>query len=332
MLQSALLGYGTYLLLFFALDIPFLPWFNALVLGVIGLALWLLNKGYLHVSLGIMSVGIVGHSFVATLILGWHANFQIFGFLVLLFLMLCPEYSARLKLIIFAMLAGSYALFEANIHHFMIAHQGDHIHLIRSLNSLVFCGNLAFLAHIYAEAINASTRDLHALNIDLTRLATTDGLTGLLNRRSLREQMQQEIVRFNRTARTFSVVLGDIDHFKSINDAHGHQGGDEVLREAARIVRETARTQDLVARWGGEEFCLFLPETNANEAEAMAQRIRERFNREPIIYAGKPLDVRMTLGLTEYHPGQTLDDVLLIADRALYAGKAAGRNCVKRGP
>ncbi len=326
MLLTSLLSYGSYLLIFLALGIPYMPVANMGAIAASVLALWLLAREHLFWALGIVSVAVLGHAFFATSLLGWDANFHLFGFLVLIFLLVCPYFSLTVKFIIFAALTGCYGLLEIILRDPVNQNLPPVVMFIRSLNTVVFSLILGFLAHTYALAMSRATQELHALNADLTRLATTDGLTGLLNRRSLSEHMQIEIERFNRTGRAFAVVLGDIDNFKAINDQYGHQGGDDVLTAVSRLLRETVRTQDHVARWGGEEFLAFLPETTADEAAAVTARIQQQLAGQSLPCGNAHVPVRMTFGIAQFVPGQTLDDLLACADRALYRGKLAGKN------
>ncbi len=325
MLLTSLLAYGSYLLMFLALGIPFMPAANMGAIAASSLALWLLSRGHLYWALSVLTMAVLGHAFFATSLLGWGANFHLFGFLVLIFLLVCPYFSRPTKAAIFLALTAAYGLLE-------ILLRDPHeqltpiVMLIRSLNTVVFCSILGFLAHTYALAMSRTTQELHALNADLTRLATIDGLTGLFNRRYLTEQIHTEIERFNRSGRTFAVMLGDIDDFKAINDQHGHQGGDAVLAAVSRLLRETVRTQDQVARWGGEEFLAFLPETGAAEAAAVTERIQHQLAKHPFPYGNAKVPVRMTFGIAQFTPGQTLDDLLACADRALYRGKSTGKN------
>jgi diguanylate cyclase (GGDEF)-like protein len=124
------------------------------------------------------------------------------------------------------------------------------------------------------------------------------------------------------------VVLSDIDHFKRFNDTHGHACGDHVLREAAGTLRATVREQDMLARWGGEEFIMLLPETDAPSAALTADRSREAVAATSYAHEGQALHVSMTFGVSEFRSGMSLEECVRDADRALYEGKAAGRNRV----
>lgn len=161
---------------------------------------------------------------------------------------------------------------------------------------------------------------------EVRRLALTDPLTGLANRRRLDETLLVEIHRVQRYGGRLSAVMADLDHFKRINDLHGHHVGDVVLREFARIVQSHCRDTDLVARFGGEEFVILMPEVGVAEANACAERMRATLAQSTIPPLAQP--VTASFGVAELMPGEGSDSLVRRADQALYAGKTAGRNRV----
>ena len=163
---------------------------------------------------------------------------------------------------------------------------------------------------------------------ELAKAATTDFLTGLLNRLAMLRLLEQEMGRIQRTTAPFSLVLGDLDNFKTINDTFGHEAGDEVLIRVASILRDNLRAQDAVARWGGDELLMFLPETPPAGALEVARKILEAMSACSIEADGQRLEVRLSLGVSAIAPGMTVNDCLRLADRALYRAKSAGRNRV----
>jgi diguanylate cyclase (GGDEF)-like protein/PAS domain S-box-containing protein len=178
-----------------------------------------------------------------------------------------------------------------------------------------------------AEAVN---RALAQANVELKRLATTDRLTGADNRWSFEEAILEQIARLRRYGEPVSLLLFDVDHFKSINDLHGHLVGDAVLVELVQRVRPQLRTVDVLARWGGEEFTVLLPHSAIAQAQEAAEKLRRLIATQPFAPVGQ---VTSSFGVTECLPHDTLDTLLKRADDALYAAKAAGRNrvCVTRG-
>jgi eukaryotic-like serine/threonine-protein kinase len=160
------------------------------------------------------------------------------------------------------------------------------------------------------------------------QLATVDGLTGCLNRRAFFELAEHELKRHGRLQKPFSVVMFDLDHFKSVNDQYGHAVGDEVLTSVSARVKQTCRNVDIFGRSGGEEFVLLLPETSLKDALEIAERLRQ-VTQQPLTTKAGELRVTMSLGVTQAEPlDETIDAVLERADAALYKAKRAGRNRV----
>ncbi|HTQ31309.1 MAG TPA: diguanylate cyclase [Opitutaceae bacterium] len=162
----------------------------------------------------------------------------------------------------------------------------------------------------------------------LRELATHDQLTGLLNRREFDRLLAEEAERSRRFGRPFALVLGDIDHFKEVNDTHGHQAGDAVLREVARRLAEGLRSVDRLARFGGEELAMILMETDRAAALEAARRAGAALTRAPIAVNGGPdLHMTMSFGVAVMPPdADSAEALLAAADKALYAAKARGRN------
>jgi two-component system cell cycle response regulator len=162
-------------------------------------------------------------------------------------------------------------------------------------------------------------------------LAVTDQLTGLHNRRYMRVQLEQFLKRSNMGGMPVSILLCDIDHFKKVNDIHGHSAGDDVLREFGRRLRENIRPMDLACRYGGEEFVIIMPETTQDLAHAAGERIREIIAGNPFsIGRGDHLRVTMSGGVaTVVPPDDDVDALLKRADEALYKAKARGRNQIE---
>ena len=158
--------------------------------------------------------------------------------------------------------------------------------------------------------------------------ARTDGLTGLLNRRALDDEMARRHAEFRREGRPFSLVILDVDHFKKFNDVYGHQAGDEVLRSLGDVLRENARGADLVARYGGEEFAVVLPNTSVDEALATADRMRRTIDSMIIHFRNTKLHVTASFGVAEMQRGCGTATLIERADDALYSSKDAERNCV----
>ena len=163
----------------------------------------------------------------------------------------------------------------------------------------------------------------------MERMAARDALTGLANRRRLREAGEEEIRRGRRFGHPIAALMLDLDHFKQVNDRHGHGAGDDVLREVGRRIQSTVREIDISARYGGEEFAVLLPETTVETAREAAERIRRAVMDAPIDTRKGPLSVTLSAGVAAFDAGDgDLGTLLEAADGALYEAKAAGRNRV----
>ncbi len=158
--------------------------------------------------------------------------------------------------------------------------------------------------------------------------ARTDAVTLLANRRAFDDELARRLAELRRHGRTFSLIMADVDRFKKVNDAYGHQVGDEVLRDVAKLLRWKMREMDLVARYGGEEFAVILPGTDAVEACKAAARAREAIEEARFHHCGEALRVTVSFGVAEASAAENEIAVVLRTDKALYAAKAGGRNCV----
>jgi len=177
-------------------------------------------------------------------------------------------------------------------------------------------------------ALAATSAELRAKTLLLERQSKEDALTGLANRRHLDEQVGAELERAARFAHPLSVVLADLDRFKAINDTLGHALGDEVLRTAAALLRRHCRGIDVVARWGGEEFALLLPETDAGGARILCEKVRSAFAEHPWELLAPGLRVTISMGLFETQAGMDGASAFERADANLYQAKRTGRDRV----
>ena len=164
-------------------------------------------------------------------------------------------------------------------------------------------------------------------------LAIQDDLTGVCNRRHFMLVVEREWDRARRYNTTAALLLIDADHFKRINDLHGHLCGDELLRHIARAARDSLRQADVLARFGGEEFIVFLPHTDPLGALDVAERIRDQVQQLSVLWKGSAVSTTVSIGVAPLRPElPSLDWTIHEADTALYAAKAEGRNCVRSLP
>jgi diguanylate cyclase (GGDEF)-like protein len=168
---------------------------------------------------------------------------------------------------------------------------------------------------------------------EVSRRARTDGLTGLANRTHFDEAIRRVVAETDRFGGGCSLIVADLDHFKQINDLHGHEAGDAVLRHVAKLLTEGIRGIDVCARYGGEEIAILLPQTSLLGAVELADRLRATIASRPARHSGSELAVTASFGVASYpSPVGSGDGLFPAADRALYEAKAAGRNCVRSVP
>ncbi|MDC0603520.1 GGDEF domain-containing protein [Aliiglaciecola sp.] len=174
--------------------------------------------------------------------------------------------------------------------------------------------------------VDLRTRALEESNQKLRKLSSLDDLTGLRNRRDFRANAEKEVSRFRRDNKPFSILMLDIDHFKQINDERGHACGDHVLVECSAMLTSLLRHQDLLARWGGEEFIILAVDSDLTHATLIAEKLRIEINQRKVEYDEETINVSFTIGVSEIKANQSLDDCIRVADENLYIGKRNGRN------
>jgi diguanylate cyclase len=159
--------------------------------------------------------------------------------------------------------------------------------------------------------------------------ALHDPLTELPNREYYNERASYEYQRWQRYGRPLTLAVFDIDHFKKINDGHGHQAGDRVLKVIGRSVAKRLREVDFFCRFGGEEFVALMPETSLADAMPVLDTIRAAIANAAFNYKEQPISITLSIGVTEFKTGDDVESAFVRADEALYAAKSGGRNCVK---
>ena len=162
----------------------------------------------------------------------------------------------------------------------------------------------------------------------VTRLVREDQLTRALNRRGLEDALKREVARAARTETPLCVAMIDIDNFKNLNDTHGHLAGDRVLVHLVEIIQDTLRTNDLIGRYGGEEFLLLLPSSPLEAACEVMQRLQNQLAQKPIVWENQELRVTFSVGVAALRPEEIELDLINRADKAMYEAKRKGKNCV----
>jgi len=210
---------------------------------------------------------------------------------------------------------------------------GEEISVEISGNEPIDIGGRPALIAVWADVTERlrAEREILALQEKLREQAFRDPLTGLYNRLFLDECLEREFARCGRSGCPLSIVIADLDFFKSVNDRYGHQAGDAALRHMADLLSAHARASDVVCRYGGEEFLLLLPDTAANVAWQRAEELRAALERQPVVWQAQRIPITASLGVSAYPvDAATQFDLIRAADSALYAAKAGGRNRVGR--
>jgi diguanylate cyclase (GGDEF)-like protein len=293
-------------------------------------AAWLANRrGKSTLGMWLLTLEVVAHAVLCVSTLGWSSGFQYYLIPLIPFVMFNDRLARRSVVVISA------GVFAALIALRAVAPEvgaggvedGPLAVVLRYANLAIPLLALAMVSFYFRSASTSAERRMESM-------ALTDPLTGLLNRRSMEQRLREAAQGFARSGRPFSVVMADVDHFKRVNDVHGHAVGDRVLRAVATLFGEGLRAHDAVARWGGEEFLLLLPETEAAAACEVAERLRAAAEARlaEAAAAGIAEAVTLTFGVAVFERGMRVGECLKQADEALYAGKEAGRNRVIRSP
>lgn len=324
--QVALVAGATHVMfigLFYGLGATAMAWLNfgSVLLFGASYACLRLRRNLLASSLIVTEILL--HAFVAVRAIGWDSGFHYY-----LLVMVPVAVVSRVRLpAIKPLLVGGTLCSYVLLDHAMRTHQPwqtlDPVTLsaLRYFNIAVTFLLLAYLSSLYLSMVTKAERKLRAL-------ATTDPLTQLLNRRSLMERADHELLQRRRHREPLAFVLADIDHFKAINDQHGHAAGDIVLTSVSAALQLHVRAQDSVARWGGEEFLVLMPRATTEEACHVAERLRKVVSTIDVPFAGQMIRVTMTFGVSAHREEESLDTALQRADAALYQGKVRGRNQV----
>jgi diguanylate cyclase (GGDEF)-like protein len=204
--------------------------------------------------------------------------------------------------------------------------QYPNIFKVRFLGALTM---VCIMAFTYEYSRKLAHLELVVLSEKLEQAAKTDELTGLSNRRDMKEKLRYEANRSARSQRPFCLLLADIDDFKRINDDHGHDAGDLVLKALSGRMTVSLRKQDVIARWGGEEFLILLPESGMEEGRTIAERLLKTVTGQPFRIRDKSLQLSLSIGLARFDPGSDLEKTITRADQALYRAKHKGKKRVE---
>jgi diguanylate cyclase (GGDEF)-like protein len=312
--------------LFYLLGSPHMAWLNFGSALLFGLSLYFLRERRNLLGSVLIVTEVVLHAGVAVRAIGWDSGFHYYLLVMapVIFISRARQTTTRVLLLIGLM--ATYVALDAYTRRTTPLDVLPPLTLeaMRHLNLCTTLLLLAYLSGKYYRLVVQTERQL-------VTLASTDPLTHLHNRRNMAELAQYEIVQRKRHGEPLSLVLADVDHFKQINDTHGHEMGDRVLTAISEVLRDGIREQDSVARWGGEEFLILMPQASLESARMVAERLREQVSRLTVSHAGQTVQVTMTFGVACHRLDDRLEQLIHRADMALYQGKERGRDQVVTG-
>ncbi|MGD8743720.1 MAG: diguanylate cyclase [Granulosicoccaceae bacterium] len=317
-----IIAHSLFIPLFFWLDVAPLALFN-----VISVSAWITAKrlnrsGQHYIAILLLTGEVIVHAVLAVYFLGWDSGFHYYLVPLLTFIYFNHKQQATMITAeAVALLALYIALYIFTSGMDYSALRMDVLQILNYINIAVNFTALGMLGYYFRVASFTAEAKME-------RLASIDTLTRLFNRRKMRELIEVERARNKRSGEPFLLVLGDIDHFKRFNDSYGHDCGDYVLQQVSKLMTNSLRDQDVVARWGGEEFLIMLPDTELAGGLQAVEKLRKTIEQTRYSFADNTFSVTMTFGVAAYDPGKYIDANIKAADEALYEGKRAGRNRV----
>ncbi|MGJ8693291.1 MAG: GGDEF domain-containing protein [Thalassotalea sp.] len=307
-----------------SLQQPFLAGLNLLFVFGYAISLVLSKSGFYKIAKYWFFTMLLVHVYVlTTLVFSPSAGFH-FYYLLLptgVFLLL-DEKDKVAKVVIMSLGAGLFFLCHNSNNQPLIELSIEAEYWIFASTIIVIMTEIYFVMSVFSQAITIHEKELQAM-------ATTDGLTGVNNRRSFMMVGDEMFSSAERYKQLFSVMIIDIDHFKNINDSYGHKMGDDILKIVAQTLKNNIRKSDVLARYGGEEFVILLPETSLNDGYDLANLLRTKISDLTIATENENITCTASFGVAQYHQQHNLSELVNAADQALYEAKASGRNIVK---
>lgn len=268
----------------------------------------------------------VVHASLTTFLLGWHGGFYLYIIVIIPLIFINAKLKQLYKVVV-ALLLGLLLLILFNQSPMIYSNEiiGTYLNVLNIALAIII---LAFIGHAFENSAEDAEAELLRTNKKLMNMATTDPVTNLTNRRNMMARIEKEKEKIDRGGKPFTLIMVDIDNFKHVNDEYGHDGGDFVLISLAEMISVSIRKQDQVARWGGDEFLVMLPETDLEGGRVVAEKIRQRVLRTPFVYHEKDIPVTLTFGVGLCDANSGIGSTIRKADQALYFGKQAGKNRV----
>jgi len=309
--------------LFYGLGAHTLAWINLGSVLLFAASYLCLKKRLNLLAVALIVTEILVHAILAVRAIGWDSGFHYYLLVVVPVVVISQMKIKAFKPVLITLMLLLYIGLDHAMRDLtpLDVISAQTLSGLRYFNIAVTFLLLTYLSGIYLKLVTKAEKELRIL-------ATTDPLTQLLNRRSLLEIAEYELVQRKRHQAPLAFVLADIDHFKSINDQHGHAAGDKVLKAVSQTLRQALREQDSVARWGGEEFLFLMPDATLDLAKSVAERLRQQVEAIEVPFNGKQIKVSMTFGVSAHQNDEVVDAPINRADTALYQGKVAGRNQV----
>lgn len=329
---SCIFAHAIYCLMFLLMKILFLVYFNiGSILLYSVLYLQIAKKRYLLIALFIY-IEVSCFSAISTIMLGWD-----YGFMYLIVCLIgtcfyCPfkkdltpyifctaEIMLFICVRVYTLYANSNSAYGIN---------ADVQHQFFILNTCFSFIMMLLTSGMNTASINLTQSALIKKNNDLQYLVNTDPLTNLLNRRGMFRILEETMENSKKKKKTFSIIIGDIDDFKKVNDTYGHDCGDFILKQISQTICSYTRNEDYVCRWGGEEILILFSDTNAQDAYTIINRIRMIIDDTTFSYYDKDLSITMTFGICDSMHDFNLNKIIMEADKCLYEGKRTGKNRV----
>lgn len=291
---------------------------------------YLIRNKQFEFSTIICCIEIAFNAFASSVMLSWQFGFYFYFFALVPLSFYCKFKNKNTKFYMTAWIMVAflitYFISHSTTTFFEMGKAAEII--IYLINAICCFAVLVFLSYIYTKTIIYETKLLSESNITLQKLASTDSLTGLLNRRSMMEKLTIAEEKKQTISFVYSLVMIDIDDFKKVNDTYGHDCGDFVLQKLCERIRSNLRKDDIICRWGGEEILILLPNTYTIEAEVVAQKLKVAVETDNFIFNEKNVRVTITLGISCSLECEDITQMISQADLCLYKGKTTGKNKV----